>query len=54
MKLDNQTRTKTTSKSPPNFDRRKKNQWDQNTDHSNVTNVVILMEEWNTVNLESV
>lgn len=54
MKLDNQTRTKITSKSPPNFDRRKKNQWSQNTNHPDVTNEVVLMEEWTVVNLESV
>lgn len=53
MKLDNQTWSKITSKSPPNFDRRKKTQWDQNTNHPNVTSAILLMEEWNTVNLES-
>jgi len=45
MKLDNQVWFKITFKSPPNFGRRKKNQWDQNTNYSNVTNTVILMEE---------
>lgn len=52
--LDNQTWTKITSKSPPNFDRRKKNQWGQNTNHPDVTNEVVVMEEWTAVNLGSV